>query len=428
MQLYAICQASEFKDLRIKPVERPHLREFNKSPFMKYPIKENIATTTHKIFLIVQIQLGGIEYPNDKDFNMVRRQFSIDKGIIFDRINRLVRCVVDCKSHDDDAVSTRNALDLLRSLSAEYWENSSLQLRQVPGLGPAAVRKFANSNVTSIEVLASKHTSDIERIMSKNPPFGRKLLDQLQGFPRLKLSGGITKQIVKPKANPKVFVLATISYQNTSIPVWKGKKPALIFTAETSDGTLLTIWRGNISKLEKNGFEIKFSAELTGPEEVITCQVACEEIVGTQQTTIIKPAFPASAFLPAPPIDEIAQSKQITKDENSDEFGFDEIGDDELLEAAGKFDVSPASAKNYDADGFADIDDFDDNMRFTKTTKPTTAPAESVKMANGKWTCNHPCADGVLLKNGQSCKHKCCKEGLDKPRKLRAKVSFPCPG
>lgn len=393
---------------------------------MKYPIKENIATTSHKIFLIVQIQLGGIEYPNEKDFNMIRRQFGIDKGIIFDRISRLVRCVVDCKSHDNDAVSTRNALDLARSLVSEYWENSSLQLRQIPGVGPAAVRRFANSNITSIEVLASKHTGDIERIMSKNPPYGRKLLDQLQGFPRLKLSAGITKQTIKPKTNPSVNVLATLSYQNTSIPVWRGRKPSLIFTAETSGGTLLMTWRGNVSRLEKNGFEIKFSAELTGPDEMITCQVACEDIVGTQQTTIIKTAFPASAFLSAPQDCESTQIKRIAKALDSDEFGSDDIGDEDLLEAADKVDVSPTSAKNYDADGFADIDDFEDDMRVKKTAKhPIAPPLESVKMANGKWTCNHNCSGGVLLKNGQACKHKCCREGLDKPRKLRARVSRP---
>ncbi|EHL00396.1 putative ATP-dependent DNA helicase MER3 [Glarea lozoyensis 74030] len=49
--LNIICQASEFKDLRMKPNQRPCLREINKSPFMKYPVKETISTTTHKIYL-----------------------------------------------------------------------------------------------------------------------------------------------------------------------------------------------------------------------------------------------------------------------------------------------------------------------------------------------------------------------------------------
>ena len=46
-----------------------------------------------------------------------------------------------------------------------------------------------------------------------------------------------------------------------------------------------------------------------------------------------------------------------------------------------------------------------------------------VQMANGRFACNHVCRDGNPLKNGLPCKHKCCKEGLEKPRKAKARVS-----
>jgi ATP-dependent DNA helicase HFM1/MER3 len=236
----------------MRPAERPFLREFNKSPFIKFPIKDNVSSTAHKISLMIQIQLGGIEHPAEKEFTMIRRQFNTEKSIIFDRIQRLIRCVVDCKADDRDAVAARHALDLARSLSAEFWENSNLQLRQISGIGPAAVRKLVSNDVNSIEKLAGKDTASIERILTKNPPYGRKLLDSLSGFPRLSLISEITgKAPNRQGQNPKVNVRAIIKYLNFKIPVWMGKKPSLTLMAETTDGFLIHFWRGNIIKLER---------------------------------------------------------------------------------------------------------------------------------------------------------------------------------
>jgi ATP-dependent DNA helicase HFM1/MER3 len=143
----------------MKPNERVALREFNKSSFIKYPIKENISTTPQKIFLMVQVQLGGVDLPSNKDFLAIRRQFLVEKKVIFERIQRLIRCVIDCKSVDCDAISTRHALDLARSLAAEFWEYSNLQLRQIPQIGPAITRKLVANKVNSVESLANLDTA-----------------------------------------------------------------------------------------------------------------------------------------------------------------------------------------------------------------------------------------------------------------------------
>lgn len=414
----------------MKPNERPHLREFNKSPLIKYPIKETVSTTAHKISLMVQVQLGGIDPPNDKEFVSVKRQFASDKGIIFERIQRLIRCVLDCKLVDCDAVSTKHALDLARSLSAEYWENSNLQLRQIPQLGPAALRKLVNNDVNSIENLAKLDTAGIERVMTRNPPFGKKILDLLVGFPFLKLGlEMVGKMPSKPAQKPKVHVKATLWYSNAKVPVWMGRKPALTFLAETSDGGLVHFWRGNISKLEK-GCELKFTVELSAPGDEIKGHIACDDIVGTLRSFTLKPDIPASAFPPPPPrTEEKTQSQPAKKNsafdglDDSDEFGEGGFEDDDLL-AAAKSVEKPAS--DYGTDDFADIDDFEAAPATQgKMKAKETEEFESVQMENGKWTCNHHCRGGKILKNGQTCKHKCCHEGLDKPRKARTKVQSP---
>jgi ATP-dependent DNA helicase HFM1/MER3 len=403
----------------MKPQERPFLRDINKSPFIKYPINETVSTTAHKISLMIQIQLGGIEHPTDKEFAVVRRQFLTDKGIMFDRIHRLIRCVIDCKAFDCDAVSTRHALDLARSLVAEYWENSNLQLRQVPQVGPAAVRKLVSNGVNSIEKLMEKDTSTIERILSKNPPYGRKMKDLLMGFPCLNLTSEIMGRVPsKSGQNPKVSVRVVLGYSNEKFPVWKGKKPSMTFMAETNDGKLVYFWRGNIMKLEK-GCELKFNVELSGPDEEIKCWVACEEIVGTIRSCVLKHNVPPSAF-PAP-TPHLKASDRPLKAENkapiddTDEFGGDELEDDDVLAVIKE--LEPPEC-DYASDEFEDIDNVGDSKNLKKGQKSEVF-VPSVQMANGKWTCSHPCADGKVLKNGKQCKHRCCHEGLDKPRKMK---------
>lgn len=423
----------------MKPAERQFLREFNKSPFIKFPIKETITSTPHKISLLIQVQLGGIDLPTDKDFLNVKRQFITDKNIVFERVQRLIRCVIDCKVHDEDSVSARHALDLARSLSVGFWEYSNLQLRQVPQIGPVATRKFVSSNINSIEDLENLDTGSIERIISKNPPFGKKTRDFVAGFPRLKIAAEVVGRMpTKHSKAPKVYVKARMWYSNTTIPVWNGRKPSLTFMAETTDGKIVHWWRGNIAKLEKD-FEVKFSVELLLPDVDIKCWIACDEIVGTVKSFVLKHDISASEFPPPPPRIEIHENTEATIGRVTlrvaDEFGTDDVEDDDMLAAVTGVDTArpqsqPETAQNDDnhSDGFIDIDEAEALAEAAKD-KPQKAKVakepefyEPVQMANGKWTCNHVCRDGKLLKNGKPCKHLCCREGLDKPRKLKKKV------
>lgn len=403
----------------MKATERACLREYNKSPFMKFPIRDTINTAAHKVSLLIQAQLGGIEHPGEKDFAALRRQFSTEKAVIFERVQRLIRCVIDCKAFDCDAIATRHALDLARSLSAGYWENSNLQLRQIPQFGLVAVRKLVNNNINSIEKLAGLDTASIERYVSKNPPFGKKTQDLLASFPRLTLASQIIgRATIKAGQKPTVNVKAIVGFANAKVPVWAGRKPSLTFMAETSDGALVHFWRGNVLKLEK-GYEIKFMVKLSGPAEVIKCWVACDDIVGTLRSSALTHNIPASEF-PAVPKDAPIQNGPPTRrgsfsDDN--EFGSDDIRDEDLLA------VNLAIKKpenDHDSDEFPDVDLYDHISAGSIAKSAKSAQVlEPIQMANGKWSCNHACRDGNLLKNGQPCKHKCCHEGLDKPRILK---------
>ncbi|RKF59431.1 ATP-dependent DNA helicase MER3 [Erysiphe neolycopersici] len=427
--LKIICQATEFKDLRMKPAERSCLKKLNQSPFVKFPISESISTSAHKVSLIIQVQLGGVQCPDEKEFGVFRRQFLIDKHVIFERIHRLIRCVIDCKAFDGDAVSTRNALDLARSLSAEYWEKSNLQLRQVPQIGPVAHRKLCHANITTVEGFGALDTASIERILSKNPPYGKKLKDILALFPRLKISASIIKKIItNTKQKPQVHVRAIIGYENNEVPIWNHKKPAVVFIAESSGGELSHIWRGNITKLDKV-FELKFTVTLSQVEEEIRCWVACEEIVGTLKYCVLQHDFPPSSF---PPVASELKDRTTNNSNDGifdslDEFGIDELGDEEMLAVAKSIEKP---IYTFQPDDFTDVNLFDNDMesmtlnsRKNQVNLHAKEIIESTQMKNGKWTCQHDCRNGGLRKNGQRCKHRCCHEGIDKPSRPKQRAS-----
>ncbi|CAG8956625.1 hypothetical protein HYFRA_00011936 [Hymenoscyphus fraxineus] len=416
--LNILCMAKDFQDFRMKPNQRACLKELNQSPFMKFPIKGNISTTSQKISLLVQSQLGAMEHPTAKEFSTLRRQFMIEKSVILDRMKRLVRCVIDCKAYDCDAISTRHALELSRSFSAGFWEHSNLQLQQVSQIGPVAARKLVTHNINTIEKLSALDTASIERYVGKNPPFGRQIKDRVSGFPNLTLEElSVNKVTTKTEQKPKVKIRVRVGYSNTRMPVWNGLKPSLTFTAETTkSGRLVHFWRGSIFQLD-HGFELAFMAELPSVIDEIYCVVACDEIVGTQRTHSIQHKIPASEFPPPTPRKTVVSNSSQFKGASDDEFGGDDLQDSDLLNVAAELELVG------DSDGFVDVEDViaQSSKKSTDTTMPKISG--SVQMPNGKWTCNHLCRDG--LKNGNPCKHKCCHEGLDKPpkSKVRTKAS-----
>ncbi|KAI9745516.1 MAG: Sec63 [Claussenomyces sp. TS43310] len=411
--------ATELKDLRMKPQERSSFRDFNKSPFIKYPIKETIASCAHKISLIIQVQLGGVELPMDKDFNVIRRQYLSEQSIVFDRVHRLVRCVIDCKVYDGDAISIRNALEFARSISAGYWENGVLQLRQLPMIGLAANRRFVQADITSIQHVADMATSDIERVLSRNPPFGKKILDHAKAFPSLTLSAEIVGKVFRPGQQPKVQIRARLGYANAAVPFWRQRNLSLVFLTDVSDGTLAHFWRGTIKTLEKQ-LDLSFVAELAGPDDFITCHVACEEVVGTAKSVKVRPEIPPSAF-PSHSTKPVVRFASATTKKNS-EFDEDDLDENDLLAAVNDVEGNDRTLPEHDTcDDFADVDEFEDEM-FDETPIEDDSPLyevaqEPTRMINGKWECNHICKNEGLTKSGKPCSHRCCREGLDKPRR-----------
>lgn len=136
----------------------------------------------------MQAELGGVDFPADEQYAKHRNQYHQDKIIIFSHIHRLIKCVIDCQIYLEDAIIVRHALELFRSFSARAWDSSPYQMKQIPQIGPVAIRKLINGGIDSIEALEATEAHRIEVLMTKNPPFGTRLLAYLKDFPKLWVS------------------------------------------------------------------------------------------------------------------------------------------------------------------------------------------------------------------------------------------------
>ncbi|KAH6843378.1 hypothetical protein B0I37DRAFT_346883 [Chaetomium sp. MPI-CAGE-AT-0009] len=439
-----LSQASEFKEFRFRPAERQLFREVNQSPLIMYPIKETVTLTWHKVSIVIQAQLGCVQYPDSSGAAKMRRQLMIERKLIFERLNRLIRAVIDCKGYDCDSVGAKTALELARALAAQSWEGRPTQLTQVPSIGPVGMRKLASKDIRTVLQLADKDYDELERLMSRQPPFGKSLQTHLDKFPRLDVAAVVVGHSLQPKSEDPVVieVKATLRYLNRKGPPnWLNRMPALTFLAETGNGTLVYFWRGSIKKLDKQaGFELKFSVGLRHVNERVLCHFSCEEIVGTIVSTTLEHKLPASIF----PLRQVATDNsfgQEEKKEGQEYIDNDSIDDSDLILATEQAVAQSSTRQGAEAEAAPELglDDYPSVEELVEMSCSHTADnldnyradhddgedvdatqmmtREPVRLPNGKWQCNHPCSGGALTRSGKPCSHRCCKDGLDKPRK-----------
>lgn len=413
--LSALSQADEFREIRLKGGEKGLYKELNKANGIKFPIKVDLALHAHKRSLLLQAELGGVEFPAQEQYAKHKRQYNQDKNIVFSHVNRLVRCVIDCHIHLQDAVTVRNALELARSLAARVWDNSPHQMKQLPGIGLVAIRKLAMGGINSIEALEAAEPHRLELLMSKNPPYGQKLLASTKDFPKLRVSVKLMGKDVKPKQPIKAKIKAECGFLNERPPTIFHRRPIYVcLLVERSDGLLIDFRRMNASKLT-NGQDILLSAELTNHTQHITAYVMCDELAGTMRYAELKPGLPASMFpdtvvrpqatllqagIGEDRVSRIGARQTIQpgpgglrETSEGEDFGDDDVDDQAFMAAA-------------DATEFRDIDTYvqeserqplaakqDIGSKRTDTNNREELAWNPTQLDNGKWACNHKCKD-----------------------------------
>lgn len=214
----------------------------------------NLDLPAQKVSLIVQSVLGHADFCWDGDASKHKQQYAQEAATIFRSINSLIRCIIDCQICLGDSVSIHNALMLERALGSKAWDDSPLQMIQVPEIGAVTVRKLVNAGIRNIGDLGATDARRIETVVGRNPPFGLKVLEYLRSYPKLRVSLNIQSssvsdykplkrypinvvQAMKTPEGVKVQVRAEIGFLNEKPPdKFVNKLIYVCVLAETSDG------------------------------------------------------------------------------------------------------------------------------------------------------------------------------------------------
>ncbi|KAL4729057.1 hypothetical protein ACLX1H_003465 [Fusarium chlamydosporum] len=295
------CSATEFNSFPIQKHETAFFRAINESTGIPFPIPEFISKPWHKAILLVQIDLMKTNWPN-KLKGVARKELYQELGRMYKLLDRVLRCLVDILGEKGDGRGVRTALDVLRSVKAGVWEESDNHLLQVEGIGSAKKDRLVKANIKSIRDLSKMEFYHIERILSRNPPFGQTLLHKIAGFPILTLEFGIigrhTPEATTPSpASPNVFdnkhavdttqaaseslwiARAVLGFANEKTPSWKGCTPWVTLLVEGEGGRFVWFWRGSVKRLISDKEIIVGMSAKSG--EQLKISFACEEIVGT---------------------------------------------------------------------------------------------------------------------------------------------------
>ncbi|KAM0716552.1 hypothetical protein Q7P37_007997 [Cladosporium fusiforme] len=416
--LSCIAQAAEFSDIRFRAGEKPIYKTLNQHSDIKFTIPVNLDAPAHKVSLIIQAVLGTIDFPED---GKQRADFLSAKSLIFQNVQRLIRCVIDCHLYLEDAITARNALALARSLGAQVWDDSPYCMKQLDGIGPVAVRKLVTAGVRSIYGIADAEHHRLETILSRQPPFGKQLQDKAKMFPKLRFQ---LKLVGTTRTNECVTaqVRADVGFMNEKTPEQFQKKSVNIcLLAELTGGHLLHFRRTSAKHVTK---EIMFEAKLTKAGQTIHGYVMCDAFAGTLETANLTPALPQNFFPNSKSSEQygkaISKASTVPSKRNVNGGSISKRNDSET--DLDEFGIEGIDDSLFPADDFRSIDNFDDvenstankakKRKQTKTNEGSThVGQEPKKLDNGKWACSHNCKD----KN--ACKHFCCKYGLDKKPK-----------
>ncbi|KAM5438660.1 ATP-dependent DNA helicase MER3 [Microsporum canis] len=422
--LSVIAQADEFRDIRLKPGEKSLYKEINKGNGIKFPMKTDINLSAHKITLLIQSELGAVEFPSNEQYQKHRLSFQQDKSMVFSHTNRIIRCIIDCQLARGDAVSARHALELSRSLGAKAWDDSVLQLKQIDQIGIVAVRKLASAGITNMEQLEAAEPLRIETLLSRNPPFGMKLLARVADFPKPRVSLKEVGKDIKPGKAHRVKFSADIGFLNEKVPLFFQKRQIYVcFLAEVSDGRIIDFRRIHANKLQK-GQQIVLTTEITNPFQTIICTVMCDEIAGTMRQAELQLTLPRSLFASCKGVIEhntsmvnglstrgsekvdFAPPETLLQQEDLDNFSDNPLNYSDFIPE--DFDGIPESRTNDPVTIGSIQRSISAKVKKTISRGNSSVASEPVQLDNGKWACYHRCKDKTT-------------EGTDRPPKLNKK-------
>ncbi|OWB59328.1 hypothetical protein B5S29_g183 [[Candida] boidinii] len=446
--LELFCLSTEFKSQRLKHQEKKLFKEVNQSPLIRYKIEsKNIETTEEKVSLLLQYELGGIEFPKYEGAMKLHTSFVSDKMAIFRQASKILKGASEVFIERLELSLSIHALQLLRCIQGKCWENSPTVLRQIDGIGLVALRKLSNHNICSFSQLMQLTPPKLEYILNMKPPNGNRLLAKLARLPKFVATltpNAINSNLefIKDVKGMELGIEVNIGLANKDPALktdWNGTNTCVNIVSELNGTTLLDFRRIPLKKLcNSKSFMIKFRPQYSDDRVIV--HINCDNLAGVG----ISPSAYLSDMVPSNMLLQLSKRKPTKYNLTQSQIPF-------------IFEKSLSSIKNKQhqddtTDSFSDISDYEilnilDNRvdhrtgnipkkkeKDNRSLNPqdtnhtdelipevdNTFTRNHERNSDGTFKCNHKC------KNRDKCRHLCCKSGIPKEFNKLNKCNHNC--
>lgn len=410
--LNLLATSEEFSVMRVRHNEKKLFKEINLSPLLKYPFltekkqSQIIDRVSQKVSLLIQYELGGLEFPSYEGASKLHQTLVQDKFLVFRHCFRLLKCMVDTFIEKSDGTSLKNTLFLLRSLNGHCWENTPMVLRQLKTIGLVSVRRLIRHGITNLEEMGHLSDTQIEYYLNLKIGNGIKIKNDISLLPCLNIRTKLENCKIE---NEELWLTFKVEISATfKSSIWHGQHLSLDIETEKSSGELIDFRRLQLNKLQSpRGFRI--SAKISPKLEKIEFSIHCQEIAGLGKTIVYSTDHLASQFS--------AKTPHIRKDLNSLEKCL-------FYESSSDGEVGKTSRVSH-KDGLEESLSSDDSiLDYLNERKKSSKAVESAAVihpeahssshfsngrqvrSNGNYECFHSCKDKT------QCRHLCCKEGI----------------
>ncbi|AJS23100.1 Hfm1p [Saccharomyces cerevisiae YJM1342] len=410
--LNLLATSEEFSVMRVRHNEKKLFKEINLSPLLKYPFltekkqSQIIDKVSQKVSLLIQYELGGLEFPSYEGASKLHQTLVQDKFLVFRHCFRLLKCMVDTFIEKSDGTSLKNTLFLLRSLNGHCWENTPMVLRQLKTIGLVSVRRLIRHGITNLEEMGHLSDTQIEYYLNLKIGNGIKIKNDISLLPCLNIRTKLEHCKIE---NEELWLTFKVEISATfKSSIWHGQHLSLDIETEKSSGELIDFRRLQINKLQSpRGFRI--SAKISPKLEKIEFSIHCQEIAGLGKTIVYSTDHLASQFS--------AKTPHIRKGLNSLEKCL-------FYESSSDGEVGKTSRVSH-KDGLEESLSSDDSiLDYLNERKKSSKAVESAAVihpeahssshfsngrqvrSNGNYECFHSCKDKT------QCRHLCCKEGI----------------
>ena len=385
--LNLLSQANEFNELRIKMAQKRLYKEINTSPLLLKPFdkKTKFDTPFEKVSLMIQYELGGIEFPKYHGSMKLHHEFLSEKLMVFKSLPRILKAAIEIIQFKKDAVSLISMMKFNRCVHAKSWETSSLLLRQFDGVGLAYAKKLMSKGIVSIAKAKELTRDKLEFYLGLKPGAGQKIFKSIKNLPELSL------KIEKVQSNSigKVSFVVNLNLTNSEKDIsfiWNSCFAHINVITDNS-GIVEDFRRLPLKKL-LGGKQFNISCQLNYKSDYIKVHFNCDEIAGVGKTIEVN-LHSVTAYLPAKP----SPPSQLQEDDSFD-FG-DE--DDGALQAILLGTSNGTTSGTHQNNVFEPLS----NISVNNSNHDTDVDTSLSFMA-----CHHKCA------NKTTCRHICCKEGI----------------